>query len=188
VSGRLREQRGFGLIELLMAMVMLNIGLLAIIAAFSSGIWGIARAGQISTASALGDAQMELYRGLPNTCIYLISPPSSGVYSTDSAYSASQVLNTTGSPTNATNCTAKITPATLPAKATTASQTVVGPDHHKYEVDTYIVYYCPGQSPSTPPCNGTAGQTTQVTVVVRDGLITSKVFGRQSSVFDPSSG
>ena len=32
---RLRSERGFGLIELLMAMVMLNIGILAIVAAFT---------------------------------------------------------------------------------------------------------------------------------------------------------
>ena len=89
MSGRLRGQSGFGLIELLMAMVMLNIGLLAVVAAFTSGIWGLARAGSISTAAALGDAQMELYRGLPNACIYITSPPTSGDYAGDSAYSAS---------------------------------------------------------------------------------------------------
>src|SRR4249920_2027066 len=64
VSGRLRAQSGFGLIELLMAMVMLNIGLLAVVAAFTSGIWGLARAGRVSTAAALADQQMEIYRGL----------------------------------------------------------------------------------------------------------------------------
>ncbi len=49
---------------------------------------------------------------------------------------------------------------TPPTKATTPSQSVVGPDHHKYEVDTYIVMV-------TPQSN--ARSVTQVTVVVRDG-------------------
>ena len=172
MSERLRGQNGFGLIELLMAMVMLNVGLLAVVAAFTSGIWRLARAGAVSTASALGDAQMELYRALPNACIYITSPPNSGVYAGDSAYSASQV-------TSAAACTA--IPVTPPAKATTPSQTVVGPDHHKYEVDTYIVTV-------TPPSSSTARTVPQVTVVVRDGLVTSKVLARQSSTFDASTG
>jgi Tfp pilus assembly protein PilV len=57
---RLRSERGFGLIELLMAMVMLNIGILAIVAAFNSGMFALNRASKISTASALADSQMEL--------------------------------------------------------------------------------------------------------------------------------
>ena len=170
MSGRLRAQGGFGLIELLMAMVMLNIGLLAVVAAFTSGMWGLARAGAVSTASALGDAQMELYRGLPNACIYITSPPTSGVYAGDAAYSSTQV-------TSATACTAlSLTP---PTKATSPSQTVTGPDHHKYEVDTYIVSVTP---------QSTARAIPQVTVVVRDGLTTSKILSRQSSTFDASSG
>ncbi len=170
MSGRLRGQNGFGLIELLMAMTMLNIGLLAVVAAFTSGIWGLARAGSISTAAALSDQQMELYRGLPNVCIFITSPPASGVYAGDSAYSGSQVID-------ATACTnAGITP---PSKATTPSQTITGPDHHKYEVDTYIVLTTP---------QGNARAIPQVTVVVRDGLHTAKVLARQSSTFDASSG
>ena len=61
---RLRAERGFGLIELLMAMVMLNIGILAIVGAFNSGIFALNRASRITTASALADPQMELYRAL----------------------------------------------------------------------------------------------------------------------------
>ena len=41
---RLRSEQGFGLIELLMAMVMLNIGILAVVAAFNSGIFALNRA------------------------------------------------------------------------------------------------------------------------------------------------
>jgi len=168
---RLRGEGGFGLIELLMAMTMLNIGLLAVVAAFTSGIWGLARAGSISTASALGDQQMELYRGLPNACIYITSPPSSGVYASDSAYSSTQV-------TSSSACTTLgLTP---PSNATNPNRTgVLGPDHHKYEVDTYIVT-------TTPQSNARA--VDQVTVVVRDGLVTSRVLARQSSTFDSSSG
>lgn len=187
MSGRLRGQSGFGLIELLMAMVMLNIGLLAVVAAFTSGMWGLARAGNISTAAALGDQQMELYRELPIACIYLSSPPTSGTYSTDPAYSTSYQVTT-----GATGLDAPCNIVTLPTNSTSANRTgVIGPDHHKYEVDSYINYRCSDLSTPTGASPGTCGQTngglvTQVTVVVRDGRITTKVLNRQSSTFDPS--
>ena len=43
-----------------MAMVMLNIGILAIVASFNSGAVALKRASHVSTASALADQQMEL--------------------------------------------------------------------------------------------------------------------------------
>ena len=64
VRVRLRSEEGFGLIELLMAMVLLNIGILAIVASFNSGAVALTRASHISTASALADQQMEGYRAL----------------------------------------------------------------------------------------------------------------------------
>jgi len=186
VSGRLRGQSGFGLIELLMAMVMLNVGLLAVVAAFTSGIWGLARAGNISTAAALGDQQMEIYRELPNSCIYMPSPPSSGTYAGDSAYSTAYQV------TAGTSGTPVCPIVTMPTNSTTPNRTgVVGPDHHKYEIDTYINYRCSdlsnptGTAPGT--CPVTTGRVTLVTVVVRDNA-TSRVLNRQSSMFDPSSG
>src|ERR671932_713706 len=70
VALRLRgEERGFGLLELLMAMVMLNVGILALVASLSSGTRALQRAGKVSTASVLADTQMELYRGLKYTAI-----------------------------------------------------------------------------------------------------------------------
>jgi Tfp pilus assembly protein PilV len=73
VRARLRSQEGFGLIELLMAMVMLNIGILAIVAAYQTGTFALNRASKISTASALADQQMELYRAIKYDAIALDS-------------------------------------------------------------------------------------------------------------------
>src|SRR5207302_3552945 len=64
VLRRLRQEGGFGLIELLMAMTILNVGVLATVAAFNSGIVTLRRSGMISTAAVLADKQMELYRSL----------------------------------------------------------------------------------------------------------------------------
>ncbi len=191
MSGRLRGQSGFGLIELLMAMVMLNIGLLAVVAAFTSGIWGIAKAGSISTAAALGDGQMELYRELPNSCIYVTSPPSSGTYATDSAYLSTYQVTSATSGTGGTPPLAACALGTLPTNSTSANRTgVLGPDHHKYEVDTYVNYRCADQSAPSGTAPGTCGsaaggRVTLVAVVVRDQR-TLKVLNRQSSTFDPS--
>src|ERR1051325_1987118 len=92
---RLRRlcERGFGLVELLIAMVMLNVGILAIVAAFNSGTFALKRASRISTSTALADKQMELYRALPYASISLdpTTIPSTAPYTTDSAYSTTQV-------------------------------------------------------------------------------------------------
>ncbi len=150
-----------------MAMVMLNIGILAIVAAFNSSALALERSDKISTGAAIADGQMELYRGLLNSNIELQSStiPATAPYTTDAAYSASQV--TTAS------C-----PANVPANACNASRTLTGPDHHKFRIDVYIVYVT--QAPQR--------QVTQVTVVVRDGLDTSKVWAREQSTFDQSTG
>jgi type II secretory pathway pseudopilin PulG len=163
---RLRDdERGIGLIELLMAMSILAIAISAQLAVFASSYASIGRASVKGTAVSLADKQMENYRTLPYSCVYLTAASGDTAYSGDSAYSASQI---TGS-----SCSPYTTPAT---SATTASQTVTGPDSRSYRVDTYMV--------STTPTGGRALK--QVTVVVRavtNGVVGS-VLARQSSTFD----
>src|ERR1043165_345842 len=92
VRVRLRSEHGFGLIELLMAMVILNIGILAIVAAFNSGMFALNRASKISTASALADSQIEQYRAITYSAIALDSTALGSVdntYKCDSALGAS---------------------------------------------------------------------------------------------------
>ena len=50
---RLRGEKGFGLLELLMAMTMLSIGLLALVAAFNSGTIALEGAGRPAPAEDL---------------------------------------------------------------------------------------------------------------------------------------
>jgi type II secretory pathway pseudopilin PulG len=50
------------LIEVLIAMVVMSIGIAALVAGFSSGVVSINRARVTTTAGALADRQMELYR------------------------------------------------------------------------------------------------------------------------------
>ncbi|MFL5927310.1 MAG: prepilin-type N-terminal cleavage/methylation domain-containing protein [Gaiellaceae bacterium] len=58
----LRADEGMSLIELLIAMVVMSIGIAALVAGFSSGVLAVNRARLASTAGALADTQMELYR------------------------------------------------------------------------------------------------------------------------------
>src|SRR3989337_925679 len=141
---RLRSQKGFALIEMLAAIVMINIGLLAILLALNSGMVTLRRSAESSTASAVADQQLERYRAVTFASVFLDTTSlaaTDSTYQSDSAYSASQV-NQACSPLVA---------------ACTPSQSVTGPDGRTYRGDTFIVL-------TTPPG---ADTVKQVTVVVR---------------------
>src|SRR6266511_989399 len=160
----LRREGGFGLIELLMALTLLNIGLLAVVASFTSGMRALNRASRITTASVLADGQLELYRALTYDSIRLDagSIPVTAPYTTDPAYSATQVTASCPGPPDECN----------------PSHEVTGPDRKTYRIDTYIV--------ATTPTGGR--EVRRVTVVVRDAGNLSAVFTRQVTTFDRSTG
>src|SRR6266516_535439 len=158
----LRREGGFGLLELLLALTLLNIGLLAVVAAFSSGIVSLNRASRITTAAVLADGQMELYRALTYTSIRLEPSPIPGTppYTKDTAYSGTQVTASCPGPPDECN----------------ASRTATGADGKTYRVDTYIV--------STTPTGGRPVK--RVTVVVRDPNNLSMAFACQVSTVEQS--
>jgi type II secretory pathway pseudopilin PulG len=83
---RLRAENGFGLLELIIAMVILNIALFAIVGVFNASTVAIRRAGDISAATAVADKQIEMYRGLSNCAIWLdqyLIPVSTSAYGLD---------------------------------------------------------------------------------------------------------
>ncbi|HEX6714596.1 MAG TPA: hypothetical protein VF066_14475, partial [Thermoleophilaceae bacterium] len=177
---RLRADEGFGLMELLMAMTILNIGILAIVAAFQAGALTISRASRTATATTVADKQMELFRAIPYGCVYENSPPSDTTYTGDSAYDATFGI------TSGTSCTS--TPPN-------ASVTATGADHHSYRTDTYVAWTCPGASPTgsgaSPSCpaSTTGRPLKKVTVVVRDtGKNAGRTIVRESSTFDAAYG
>lgn len=167
---RLRNDEGFGLLELLISLVMLNVGILALVAAFNGGSLAIQRASQTGTATVLADKQMELYRSLLYANIALdganvTTANANSAYAGDPAYSLSQVTKIcAGSPSS---IAAQCKPL----------QTIVGPDKLTYRVDTYIVY--------VTPTNGR--QLKKVTVVSRNADGT-KTLARVNSYFDQSTG
>ena len=63
VLDRLRGERGFGLIELLVAMTVLSVALFALLGTFTNGYRLLTRASTKGAASVLADSGMEAFRG-----------------------------------------------------------------------------------------------------------------------------
>lgn len=61
---KLREETGLGLIELLISLLVLNLGIFATMGAFTSGAVAIRNASRVSTASALADKNIEAFRDM----------------------------------------------------------------------------------------------------------------------------
>ena len=175
---RLRTQEGFGLIELLISMVMLNVGILAIVAAFNSGAVALKHAGEVSTASVIADKQMELYRALRYTEIALDSTAVSNA-NTETNYQCESAnrVDPAGTCGGANLQTQQVTTCATLTPQCNPRQTVTGPDQRPYRVDTYVVSQTP---PSGRPVK-------LVTIVVRRGA-DLRALTRVSSSFDESSG
>ncbi len=169
------SEAGFGLIELLIAMVVLQVALLAIVGAFGAGASALGRASNTGTAAQLADQQMELYRSMTYEPIGLdaAGAPTTGMYVSDtSACPAGQtpVCGNTPPRDNAGNATWSCSGGT-PSVATyftasgvspcVAHRTVSGagsPDGKTYYVDTYIKWAAAANQRGSK----------QITVIVRN--------------------
>lgn len=168
------------MLELLMAMVMLNVGILAIVAAFSSGNAALARANRISTAGALANKQMEAYRGLKYDNIVFTTAEWNAALA-DSTYTADTVYTANmASPVAPKALVASVTtcPSGAPSTACDPSYTTTGADRKSYRVDTFLYFDTPAYG----------NQLKTVTVVVRNPDDLTRTFARASSTFDPSTG
>jgi type II secretory pathway pseudopilin PulG len=168
VLPRAVRQDGFGLIELLVSMVILNVGILALIAAFQSGAFALQRASKLSSAAAIADIQMERYRSLTYAAIALDAATLStdvgdAVYAGDAAFDPSQVT---------------MTCANVPVECRPI-RTLTGPDGKNYRIDTYIVTDSVSSSRIFK----------RVTIVVRDArFLSGRPLARIESTFDESTG
>lgn len=175
MRARLRSEDGFGLIELLIAMVVLNVGLLALVASFNSGIVTLQRASRITTAAVLADQQMELYRAISWANVRL---------ETAAASTADAEITPYRGDASRQYPTAQVTGTCSPlVPECTPRQTVTGADNRSYRIDTYIVQEIPNQGGANE-----GRPVKRVTVVVRDGNNLTKVYARQVSTFDASTG
>jgi len=150
---RARGEGGFLTIELMVAIVLVSVALLALMAAYDGAFTSLHSSGQTSSAGLLAENQLELYASLPYASVELDSATLTSVKSTDANYSTDEAsLPGSGSDVSTTGCgsTAQCSPV----------QTKTGSDHHSYKVETFIRLLA----------NPTATSRTEkvVTVVVRD--------------------
>jgi Tfp pilus assembly protein PilV len=168
-----KDEAGFGIIELVIAMMILSVGVLALASAFTSGAIALRRASRTATATAIADAQLERYRAVRYCAIYLepATVPVAG-----SSYWTGFV-----GPLVTTGCADPV-----PAQAHSARQDLLPaatPDGHRYRVDTYIVESAPTSTPTAFSQN-----VKTVTVVVRDWNYLSRSLVRQTSTFHLATG
>jgi type II secretory pathway pseudopilin PulG len=162
------------LVELLIAMTVLTVGILALVAAYSSGYVALNRATRVSSATLVADSQMERFRALQYSAIQLNTScgtncTEDATFTSDTAYnSAAQV----------TGCSSTTESTCLP------TQTKTGPDGKSYRLDTYIEYSCVSGTLTTSPLSCGSGNpypVKRVTVVVRSSSLTTPV--REQSTF-----
>ena len=177
---RLRNEDGFLLIELIAAMVIITVALLALLGAYDETTFSLRSGAKDSSASLIGNNQLELLASLPyaNLGWYSASTVTTAEsswadYSTDEAALNSLVSGTDyiGGACTASSSLAQCKPV----------QQVTGSDGNKYELETFIRTVSNPNKPSSVTWNEKV-----VTVIVRD-LSSSgypKVFVGQTA-FDP---
>jgi type II secretory pathway pseudopilin PulG len=113
---RSRREAGFGMIELLCAMGVMSVGILAVFAMFQSGMIQIKRASNVSTAAALADSEMEKFRAVKYNVIGL---DDADVAAADATYKADSAYRSEATP--ATTLSAAIDAATVTVTVASAS-------------------------------------------------------------------
>jgi len=186
VPVRARSEEGFGLIELLIAMTVLAVGILALVAGLTSGYLALNRASDRGSAAALADSQLEKYRALDYASIGLTFTGYSGYtpsYTTDTGCTSttSTVYGSTAAACTTTSATASngatVTPCgSSGAVCTPVQASVTGPDNKIYRIDTLIRW--------ATPSSGRAGKI--ISVVVRNSAGTE--LARVQATFDPCTG
>ena len=168
---RLRREDGFGLIELITALVILNIAIFALFAMFQAGVLSISRAGRTSTAAVLAEKQLELYRSLLYQNIGLEASLVTAAGS-DAVHTSDTAEWNGGTQTTIASCT------TVLDRCKPVRTSVTGPDGHVYRIDTYV-------RPVTP----TSGRAVkQVTVAVRKQESSTTILAELTATFDLATG
>jgi len=188
---RLSSERGQGLVEMVISLTMLTVAVGSLIAVLIAGAVALQRTDQKGTALTLADKQLEIYRTFAYANIRLLTPLPGGGTWYASAHSSDPTIPAATACTTGTfnNCLVAAgvngepgCASGVPACAPT--QSVAGPDHHTYEIDTYMTYYTAPSSGGFPA--GAAHGAKQVLVIVRDpNRPNAPILARAVSTFQP---
>jgi len=149
----LRDERGFLMIEVVAAIMILTIALLALMAGYDSAFISLHKSSQEATAATLANQQLELYRSLPYNSIGLdktttqnIGDSSNAAY--DETYAANSLLDGDWVPDPSDPSqqiqqpNGTVNEVTISGCGTAPScepvQTVAGIDGRNYRIETYI--------------------------------------------------
>jgi Tfp pilus assembly protein PilV len=182
-----RDEGGFGLVELILALVVLNIVILALFGIFNAGQLALARANRQLTAETIADQQMERFRahvyasiGLDATLVAAPATTGDTRHVSDSEW-VSQTAQYA-----AAACTAT-TVECQPIRTVDKSTTPASPDGRSYRVDTYVRVLLPGDAGAPASVRSTGVK--RVTVVVRKGEdLTKRPLARLTTYFDQATG
>jgi type II secretory pathway pseudopilin PulG len=173
---RASSQDGFMVLEVIVAIVILSIALLAVMAGYDSAFISLHDSSQKSVAATLANQQLELYSALPYTSIGLNPTITANVGNSQNAaydglYATNPILDGTWY-TNAQgqqeeNPSGTVNDVTYSSCSTTAPnclpiQTVTGSDGRTYRIETFIV------SDTHVNASNIRWSTLDVTVIVRD--------------------
>ena len=174
---KLRDEGGMGLVELLVAMFVLSVALLALAAGYESAAISVHNANNKTVAAKLAASQIELYQslkvssiGLDQTTLTNVQTSGSGSY--DATYVSDEAaLTPTGTDHTILGC--GTTPQCLPI------QDVTGPENHPYRIETFI------RDVTNTGATGTWKERF-VTVIVRDRRVSGNpLLFSETSAFDP---
>ncbi|HVC87025.1 MAG TPA: prepilin-type N-terminal cleavage/methylation domain-containing protein [Gaiellaceae bacterium] len=171
---RLHDEQGQGLIELVVAMVVITVAVLALMAAYDEGFVSLHKSARTNAAATLAETQLELYSSLPYTAVGLDSTKLATAKASDSTYlSDYNSLSPTGPDVTISSC--GTTANCLPVQ----SPNPTGSDGRSYKVETFI---------QTVTQNAPSGTTQErmVTVIVRDPQQSgTPIVYEASAAFDP---
>ena len=115
LAARLRNEEGIGLIELLIALLVLNVGIFATLGAFTSAASTLKRSSRISTAAAIADQEIEALHNLKYSQIANVGPatwpnaPDGGSYTYQVVVSSGAGVQVTGGSANLEQATVTVT-------------------------------------------------------------------------------
>jgi Tfp pilus assembly protein PilV len=165
---RLHHEHGQGMIEMILAMVVITIAVLALMASYDEAFFSLHSSARKTAAASLAESQLELYSASYSvqanfSSIGLSSSLVTTAKASDPFYSTDEASLTPSSTSEVPNpsCT------TTTAQCKPVQTSVTGSDGKKYRVETFIrdvsqTLTCT----TTPPCPTTPER--DVTVIVRD--------------------
>ena len=167
------EEAGFGLIELLIALTILSVGILAVFGAFLSSETAIRRASENTTAMTIADSRMEPFVSVRHAQIGL----------TAAAITAADSIHKAAAAYRAPDADSDTVPnesgeaVTLGSSTFSPTVTVTGADGRSYRVDTYLTWRAVSGGRNVK----------EATIVIRK-VGETRTLARVVSTFDAASG